>query len=202
MIDLLPLQEGGVALANIMFGKVSPSGRLPYTWYTSAYTQAVHMTDMRMRPSGSYPGRTYRFIPEGSNYILYPFGYGLSYTQFSYSNLDIKSGASSGCMVQPVTMPSYCVTVTVTNTGNYPAEEVVLLFLSQVSIAGQQGHPLKSLREFARTRKLNPGEKETVMFALNPNAFKLAGGDGSLKVVTGAWRVSVGSQSKTWTVST
>jgi hypothetical protein len=105
-------------------------------------------------------------------------------------------------MRQPIKMPSYCVSVTITNSGSYAAEESVLLFLSQESIAGYAGNPLKSLRDFSRTRKLNPGEQEVVMFELNPEAFKLATSDGTLRVVTGEWRVAVGSQSfKTWSVS-
>ncbi|KAJ9135930.1 hypothetical protein P3X46_033050 [Hevea brasiliensis] len=78
-----PGQEGGRAIADIVFGKHNPGGRLPLTWYKAEYVDAVPMTSMPLRPVDEfgYPGRTYKFF-NGST--VYPFGYGLSYTNFSY----------------------------------------------------------------------------------------------------------------------
>ena len=113
---LLLLQEGGHAIADILLGKVSPSGRLPNTWYTKPYTDKISMLDMHMRPDPSrdYPGRSHRFIPEGSPYVLYPFGYGLSYSKFEYVSLEVtcpqrgREGGSMGCSKQAKTTSKGC----------------------------------------------------------------------------------------------
>ncbi|KAE9593785.1 putative glycosidase [Lupinus albus] len=79
-----PGQEGGAAIADILFGAVNPGGKLPMTWYPQEYLTNLPMTNMAMRPSqfGGYPGRTYRFY---KGPIIYPFGYGLSYTHFVHT---------------------------------------------------------------------------------------------------------------------
>ena len=75
------LMQGAAAIADVLFGKVSPSGRLPVTFYHANYTQLVPAASMDM---AAWPGRTHRYLQEPA---LYPFGYGLSYTTFSYTNL-------------------------------------------------------------------------------------------------------------------
>ncbi|KAL6008782.1 hypothetical protein ACLOJK_022008 [Asimina triloba] len=81
-----PGEEGGVAIADVVFGKSNPGGRLPVTWYKNDYVKQLPMTSIQLRPDDTlgYPGRTYKFF-NGS--VLYPFGFGLSYTQFSYNLL-------------------------------------------------------------------------------------------------------------------
>ncbi|EPS65933.1 hypothetical protein M569_08842, partial [Genlisea aurea] len=78
-----PGEAGGAAISDVIFGSHNPSGKLPMTWYPQSYADAVSMTNMNMRPSRSnnFPGRTYRFY---TGPTVYPFGYGLSYTQFSH----------------------------------------------------------------------------------------------------------------------
>ena len=102
-----PGQAGGTALANLLFGKVSPSGRLPVTFYKSV-DDLPEFTDYSMK------NRTYRYF-EGE--ALYPFGYGLSYTKFTYSGAAYKNGA---------------VTVTVMNTGAAAADEVVQVYVKDL----------------------------------------------------------------------
>ncbi|KAJ7968896.1 Beta-D-xylosidase [Quillaja saponaria] len=79
-----PGEEGGQAIADVVFGKYNPGGRLPLTWHEADYVDLLPMTSMPLRPIDSlgYPGRTHKFF-NGST--VYPFGYGLSYTQFNYS---------------------------------------------------------------------------------------------------------------------
>ncbi|KAK2990266.1 hypothetical protein RJ640_014718 [Escallonia rubra] len=79
-----PGQNGGTAIADVLFGQTNPGGKLPMTWYPQDYANKVPMTDMAMRadPSRGYPGRTYRFY---KGPVLFPFGFGLSYTTFTHS---------------------------------------------------------------------------------------------------------------------
>ncbi|GLT99031.1 hypothetical protein SLE2022_165000 [Rubroshorea leprosula] len=77
-----PGQAGGAAIADVVFGTHNPGGKLPMTWYPQDYVAKVPMTNMGMRPSGGYPGRTYRFY---KGPVVFPFGHGISYTTFTHS---------------------------------------------------------------------------------------------------------------------
>jgi beta-glucosidase len=132
-----PGQAGGDALADVLFGDYNPAGRLPVTFYKSA-DQLPPFTDYSMK------GRTYRFF---TGELLYPFGYGLSYTTFSYSGLAVQ--------------PSK-VTVQVENNGKRAGEEVVQLYLKTPGSAA-----LHALAGFQRV-SLRAGEKRTVTFTLAP----------------------------------
>ena len=81
--------QGAQAIADVLFGKVSPSGRLPVTFYHANYTQLVKSASMDMV---AWPGRTHRYLKEP---VLYPFGYGLSYTTFEYSSPELVPANSS-----------------------------------------------------------------------------------------------------------
>ncbi|XP_007035744.2 PREDICTED: beta-D-xylosidase 1 [Theobroma cacao] len=77
-----PGQAGGAAIADVLFGTTNPGGKLPMTWYPQDYVAKVPMTNMGMRPSRGYPGRTYRFY---KGPVVFPFGHGMSYTTFKHS---------------------------------------------------------------------------------------------------------------------
>eukprot|EP00578_Thalassiosira_sp_NH16_P005050 CAMPEP_0181131476 /NCGR_PEP_ID=MMETSP1071-20121207/30444_1 /TAXON_ID=35127 /ORGANISM="Thalassiosira sp., Strain NH16" /LENGTH=873 /DNA_ID=CAMNT_0023217669 /DNA_START=9 /DNA_END=2630 /DNA_ORIENTATION=- len=141
-----PGQAGGQALADIIYGKYNPSGRLVTTMYYNSYLDQVALDDMGMRPrdDGIYPGRTYRFYDGES---VYPFGYGLSYSVWDYSiqlvtteavDSDQKSGKSiSG------------IALSVSNTGSSDGSDSILLFHSGPN-AGRGGDPIKSLIGFEK----------------------------------------------------
>jgi beta-glucosidase len=148
LVAWYPGQQGGNAVADVLFGDVSPSGRLPVTFYRSV-EQLPPFADYDMK------GRTYRYF-EGDP--LYPFGHGLSYTRFGYSGLQVgkaKIGAREAVDVS----------VTIRNAGARPGDEVVQLYAR--AMAPKLPMPLKQLRGFQRV-SLKPGEQRRVTFRLTP----------------------------------
>jgi len=165
-----PGGEGGVALADVLFGDYNPAGRLPVTFYKSV-DQLPPFTDYSMQ------GRTYRYF---KGEPLYRFGYGLSYTKFAYSNLRVKS-AKIGESVK--------VTVDVTNAGERDGDEVVQLYLSDVAASAPV--PIRTLVGFERI-SLRPREKRTVTFTITPRQMSLIDNDGKRVIEPGEFRVHIG----------
>lgn len=167
-----PGQSGGLAIGNILSGKTNPSGRLPLTFYKSVDD---------LPPFGDYSmkGRTYRYF---TGTPVYPFGYGLSYTRFSYAPLAVEpapGGAQNGLRV----------TTEVRNTGARAGDEVAQLYLN---FPGDPGAPRIALRGFQRVT-LKPGEARTITFALSPRDISAVTMDGDRRVLEGKYRISVGS---------
>jgi beta-glucosidase len=166
-----PGEEGGTAVAETLAGNNNPAGRLPVTFYKDV-SQLPHFEDYSMK------GRTYRYF-EGKP--LYPFGYGLSYTTFAYSNLDVP--------VQPVAAGDpVAVDVTVTNTGKRAGDEVAQLYLSFPAVPGA---PLRALRGFQRIH-LKAGASQTVHFDLKPRDLSMVTEAGEPIVADGEYSISVG----------
>uniref|UniRef100_J3KZ13 Glycoside hydrolase family 3 C-terminal domain-containing protein n=1 Tax=Oryza brachyantha TaxID=4533 RepID=J3KZ13_ORYBR len=170
-----PGEEGGTAIADVLFGKYNPGGRLPLTWYKNEYVSKIPMTSMALRPDAEhgYPGRTYKFY--GGADVLYPFGHGLSYTNFTYASgtaaaapVTLKVGAWEYCKQLTykagVTSPAcpavnvashgcqeeVSFTVTVANTGGRDGAHVVTVYT--VPPAEVDDAPLKQLVAFTRVR--------------------------------------------------
>ena len=162
-----PGEQGGTAVADVLFGDYNPSGRLPVTFYKSV-EQLPDFLDYSMR------GRTYRYFTGTPQYC---FGYGLSYTTFSYGKPKYKNGK---------------VFVDVTNTGQKAGTEVVQVYVRDLADADG---PLKSLRAFQRV-ELAPGEKRQVQIDLPRQRFE--GWDAqtnTIRVVPGRHEVMVGGSS-------
>ncbi|MDP9047897.1 MAG: glycoside hydrolase family 3 C-terminal domain-containing protein [Bacteroidota bacterium] len=166
-----PGEEGGHAIADIIFGKVSPSGRIPVT-FPKSFDQLPPYTDYSMK------GRTYRYMTAEP---LYPFGFGLSYTSFSYSG--IKLSANRVKKNVPVTAEA-----TVTNTGKMEAEEVVELYVTDPQTGN---NPLFSLKGFKRVM-LKPGESKTVEFSLTPSVLQSISDEGKAVQPTGDYHIYIG----------
>jgi len=164
-------EEGGAAIAETLSGRNNPAGRLPVTFYTGV-EQLPPFEDYSMK------GRTYRYF-EGQP--LYPFGYGLSYTTFSYSGLTLpKEAIRAG---DPLTVEA-----TVTNTGNREGDEVAQLYLSFPNVPGA---PLRALRGFKRVH-LKPGQSQRLRFELKERDLSMVSEAGEPLIAEGQYSVSVG----------
>ncbi len=166
-----PGQEGGNAVADVLFGDYNPAGRLPVTYYKSVeQLPAFDNYDMA--------GRTYKYF-EGEP--LYPFGYGLSYTTFKYSDLKVPKKIKTG---EPVK-----VIVTVTNSGKRAGEEVVQLYLKDEKASTPR--PKLQLEGFKRIY-LNAGESKVVEFELTPRQFSMIGENEKRVIESGRFTVYAG----------
>ena len=172
---------GGKAVAEVLFGKASPAGRMPVT---------VVQSEDDLPPSVDYnmatnPGRTYRYLQKPA---LYPFGYGLSYTQFKYSNL----------MISPMTVApcnSITVSVNVENVGKMGSDEVVQVYLTTPEAPGMSVNPQFNLIGFNRSY-FAAGSMQEVKFTINAYLMTSVAPDGSRVIVPGAnFVVHVGNSS-------
>ena len=178
-----PGQEGGTAVAEVLFGKHNPEGKLPVSFDRSwdenpsaPYYYPIKGTDTKLRitendkppvdrviPHLKYDDRLmvgYRYWTTTGKHPLFPFGFGLSYTTFSFTNLQVSSIAVSGSTV-PVTFD-------VTNTGSVAGAEVAQLYVSDPS--AKVGRPERELKGFEKVR-LAPGERKQVTINLDARAF-------------------------------
>lgn len=171
-----PGQAGGTALADILFGDVSPSGRLPITFYSSSNT----LPDFQ---NYSMQGRTYRYF---NGTPLYPFGHGLSYSQFSYSQLNAAPTLSANATTS--------ISARVKNTGKKPATEVVQLYVRPINPGALDA--IKQLRG-VNTVYLSPGEEKTLQFNLTGlNDFAIYDADKRHFVIKpGEYEVQLGASS-------
>ncbi|MBK7628597.1 MAG: glycoside hydrolase family 3 C-terminal domain-containing protein [Bacteroidales bacterium] len=166
-------QQGGNAVADVLFGDYNPGGRLPVTYYKSI-DQIPAFEDYNMT------GKTYRFFTQEP---LYPFGYGLSYTTFSYSNLTLPATSVAGDKIK--------VKVTVTNTGKVTGDEVVQLYLTDEKASTPR--PVRQLEGFQRVT-LKPGESRDVEFALDPRQFSIINNKDKRVIEPGYFTLSVGGK--------
>ena len=146
-------QDLGHGIASVLFGETNPAGRLPMTWYKG---------DEDLPPMWDYDlihhPRTYRYF---SKPVLYPFGYGLSYTSFDYNHLRIEK-LNSGLKVS----------ADVKNAGPVIGDEVVQLYIRRVS-PSRTVHPVRRLIGFERLHDLVPGESRRVEFTVNPDDLEI-----------------------------
>jgi len=167
-----PGEEGGTAIADVIFGDYNPAGRLPITYYKSI-EQLPDFKDYSMK------NRTYRFMKEKP---LFPFGYGLSYTKFKYSNLRITPKKVK-------TNENVYISVDIQNIGNFPGDEVVQLYISKKF--SSYHIPIRELKGFKRIH-LKLGQIQTVSFTLSSTQYCLINNDGKSIFEQGEFIVSVG----------
>ena len=170
-----PGEQGGNAVADVLFGDASPSGKLPLT-FPKSIEQLPPYEDYAMQ------GRTYRYAAEEP---LYPFGFGLSYTSFSYDTIQLSSSkVAKG--------ESLTVKVTVSNAGDRDAEEVVQLYLSDLEASVEV--PLYSLKGFQRVA-LKAGESQELTFMVTSEMMELINDEGRAVLEPGEFKIRVGGSS-------
>ena len=164
-------EEGGAAIAETLSGKNNPAGRLPVTFYKDT-AQLPNFEDYEMT------NRTYRYF---TGKPLYPFGYGLSYTTFKYSDLSVNT--PSVAAGQPVSAD-----VTVANTGSKAGDEVVQVYLKFPDV---KGAPKVALRGFQRVH-LEPGASQKVHFDLKDRDLVMVTENGDPIIAGGDYSISIG----------
>jgi beta-glucosidase len=178
----LPGEEGGNAVADVLFGDYNPGGKLPISFPAKVGQIPVYYGH---KPSGGRSQFWGDYVDSGTG-PAFEFGYGLSYTTFKFSNLRIepKRGPLSG---------KISITVDVENTGNRTGEEVVQFYISDV--VASVTRPVKELKGFKRIA-LEPTEAKTVEFKLAPEALGFYNKDMKFIVEPGDFKVMVGRSSK------
>ena len=170
-----PGEEGGTAVADILFGKISPSGKLPIT-FPKSLDQLPPFEDYSMK------GRTYKYMNVDP---MYPFGFGLSYTNFTYGEAKVAATKISK-------KDNLVVTVKVTNSGKVKSDEVVQLYVSDlVASVVVPNFQLINMKRIT----LEPGESTEVSFQLTPKAFEMVKNDGSRVIESGDFKIYVGGSS-------
>ena len=170
---------GGKALADVLFGDVNPGGKLPETFYAST-KELPPMSDYDLI---NQP-RTYMYFEKP---VLYPFGYGLSYTQFKYSNLKLNSDKIKEDGEVELQFA-------IKNTGKMKGDEVAQVYVH--SMDANIKVPINQLKRFQRIT-LSPGESKTIAFKIPASEFSFYSTEtNNLKTEPGRWEIQVGSSSK------
>lgn len=168
-----PGQEGGTAIADVLFGDYNPAGRLPVTFYKSAdQLPAFENYDMQ--------GRTYRYFEDVP---LYGFGYGLSFTEFEYSELEVPETVSTSEEIN--------IQLKLTNTGAYDGDEVIQLYVKHPD--SPYPVPVHALKSFKRTH-LKAGEQKTISFTLSPKQLSVINNENQRIILPGKIQLFVGGQ--------
>jgi len=166
-----PGQAGGTAIADVIFGDYNPSGRLPVTFYKDI-NDIPAFSDYKMK------GKTYRYF---KGEPLYEFGYGLSYTKFQYSNIEIPNNLEAG--------NDLTVKVDVENIGDLQGEEVVQVYVHNAN--ADEFNPHKTLASFERV-SFAPGEKKTLTFTIDKEQMSTVNSDGEKVMIPGNYNISIG----------
>jgi beta-glucosidase len=173
----LPGQAGAEAIVRLLKGEVNPSGKLAETWpvtYEDVISKSTFGKKNTEYREGIYVG--YRYYDKANVHVRYPFGYGLSYTTFAYSDLSVEGNE---------------VRVTITNTGAVKGKEAVLMYVGNDT---EGYHAKKELKRFAKV-ELEPGQSKQVQFTLDDDCFQVW--DKKWKVKAGTYQILVGSLSAT-----
>jgi beta-glucosidase len=181
--------EAGYAIADVLFGDVNPSGHLSTTWPQNVGQVPIyysHKNTGRPLPDGQWFQKFRSNYLDVSNDPVYPFGYGLSYSNFSYSDITVSSSSLKGNQ-------TLTASVTVTNTGKVDGKEVVQLYIRD--LVGSITRPVKELKGFQKIM-LKAGETKTVSFNITPNDLKFYNGKLAYDWEPGEFVIMIGGNSR------
>ncbi|WP_373708972.1 glycoside hydrolase family 3 C-terminal domain-containing protein, partial [Kaistella sp.] len=188
-----PGTEAGNAITDVLFGKVNPSGKLPMTFPRSLGQVPLYYNHKNTgRPLSADRTEKCEYDRFRSNFMdecntpLYPFGYGLSYTQFNYSDISVSN-------VNPTGNQTVQASVTVSNTGNYDGAEVVQLYIRDV--VGTITRPVKELKGFQKIF-LKKGESKKVTFNISPEDLKFYNNSLKYDWEAGDFDIMIGADSE------
>ncbi|MDR0725993.1 MAG: beta-glucosidase BglX [Prevotellaceae bacterium] len=183
----LPGMRGGEAIVDILFGDANPSGKITMTFPRNVGQIPIYYNHKSTgRPFSNDSKFTTKYI-DMENTPLYPFGYGLSYTQFTYSGVQLSDSTLTA-------NGSITASVTLTNSGNRAGEEIVQLYVRD--LVGSITRPVKELKGFQRV-ELKPGESKQITFAITPELLKFYNSDLQWIAEPGEFLVFVGGDSNT-----
>lgn len=185
-----PGQEGGTAIAEIISGQVNPSGKLPVSFEKDEKDNPSY-GNVHPKKGENFINYNegvlvgYRYYDTKDINVQFPFGYGLSYTSFEYSNLKVKKGQGN----------NYTITVDVKNIGQVAGAESVQLYVEPA--VAQEGEPIRTLGDFGKTPVIKPGETSTITMALDNDSFSTYNTDaGKFVVNPGKYAVKIGGSSR------
>ena len=185
--------EAGNAISDVLFGKVNPSGKLPMTFPRSLGQVPIYYNakntgrplDQKLVDKCEYQRFRSNYMDE-CNTPLYPFGYGLSYTKFNYSDINVSNANPKGNQTIQAS-------VTVTNSGNYDGAEVVQLYIRDM--VGSVTRPVKELKGFQKVM-LKKGESKKITFNITPESLKFYNGDLKYDWESGEFDIMIGTNSE------
>jgi beta-glucosidase len=178
--------QAGHAIADVLFGDYSPSGKLPVSFPRVVGQEPLYYGHKNTGRPGPEPGVTWSHYTDVSNDPLYPFGFGLSYTTFTYSDLRLNAAVLNQ-------VGELKVTVTVTNSGQRTGSEVVQLYVRDM--VGSVTRPVKELKGFERV-ELGPGRSSDVTFTIRAADLAFYTARGRWEAEPGAFKVFVGGNSR------
>lgn len=184
-----PGSEAGNSIADVLFGKVNPSGKLSTTFPQNVGQVPLyyaHKNTGRPLAEGKWFEKFRSNYLDVSNDPLYPFGFGLSYTTFGYSDVKLSSNTLSKGK-------SITASITLNNTGKYEGKEVVQLYIQD--LVGSITRPVKELKGFQKV-SLKPGESKNITFTISENDLKFYNSDLKFVAEPGDFKVFIGSNSR------
>ena len=179
--------EAGNAIADVLFGNYNPSGKLSVSFPVNVGQVPIYYSQKNTgRPSSADSPKFQSNYLDAPNAPLFPFGYGLSYTSFSYGGITMSNTLMK--MNESITA-----SVTVTNTGNYDGEEVVQLYIRD--LVGSITRPVKELKGFQKI-KINAGESKKVNFTIGVNDLKFYNSELKFIAEPGEFKLFIGGNSR------
>lgn len=175
--------QSGNAIAEVLFGDYNPSGKLPMTFPRHLGQLPIYYNYFNTGRPGPKPEVFWSHYTDEVNQPLYPFGYGLSYTQFSYADLKVDSSNPSQILVS----------ASVKNTGKYSGEEVAQLYIRDK--ISSTVRPVKELKGFQKI-SIDPGQTKQVQFILTDKELGYYNGDGQFIIENGEFEIMVGTNSQ------